>query len=161
MSGAGQIPTIVPVVSDDRRTGTPNPDATTAAAPRRSRRGGRLVQVVQAAVILAVILTAGTRALAAPVGPIDVAGKGTAATTERSAIGAARLGYGIDGQGRVDRVLVHRDGGDPTAPATVVLTDGHGAPLATVTTVLQGPDAVVILPTAVDPALVAGASLKP
>jgi hypothetical protein len=103
---------------------------------------------------VAVLLAVGNRAMAAPVGPIDGAGAAPAGAAD-----AAHLGFGIDGQGRLDRVTVHRPAGAADHLATVVLSDGDGRALVTVTAALHGTATVVVLPAAVDPALVSGAAL--
>jgi hypothetical protein len=103
--------------------------------------------------MLAVLGTAGARAMAAPVGPIDVSGRGAAV--------AARLSWGLDGQGRVDRVTVRRDHAPPDQAVTVALADADGQALAVVTTVLRGTDAVVTLPAPVEAARITTAGVTP
>jgi hypothetical protein len=136
-----------------RTTGTTKRGPIAATRARRSRRGGRLAQ---AAAVVAVLLAVGGRAMAAPAGPIDVAGH-----ESTGAPGAARLGFGIDGQGRVDRVTVHRPVGSPDRTVTLVLADGDGRALVNVAAPLRGTDTVVVLPDPVDPALVDHAGLHP
>ena len=125
-----------------------------AAVVGRRRRSPRVGRVVRAAVVLAVLGTAGARAMASPLGPTDASGRGATAIS-------AHLGYGIDNQGRLDRVTVQRDAAAPDQEATLELTGTGGHTLAAVTTVLHGTEAVVTLPAPVDPELVTGAALRP
>jgi hypothetical protein len=129
-----------------RTTSTPNAQATARRRPW-SRRAGRLVQ---AAVIVGVLLAAGSRALAAPVGAID----GPGATGAPAAAVAATVEYVIDSGGAVGSVVVLRHDDQPDQSVTVELADGGGAVLASVTTVLHGPRAIVALPAPVSPARV-------
>jgi hypothetical protein len=110
-------------------------------------------------VVIGILAFAGTRAMAAPTGPIDVSAHGTAGSASPV---SAEVSWGIDTQGRVDRVTVHRTAGEAGTDQTVTVevADESGAALATVTTVLHGPDAVVSLPAPVDPARVARVALR-
>jgi hypothetical protein len=124
------------------------------AAPVGRRRTRRWDRLVAASVLLAVLGTAAARAAAAPVGPIDAAG-----APAPGPVAAARLTYGIDGQGRLDRVTVHREGTVADEAVTIELS-GDARTLAAVPAVLHGPVSVVVLPAPVDPALVTAASVR-
>jgi hypothetical protein len=149
MPNSGQLRTIVPMA----RTTSPTNRHIPATHRRRPSRGAG--RAVQAAVVIGILAFAGARAMAAPVGPIDVPGPGTTGSVG-SAV-AADVSWGIDTQGRVDRVTVRRSASDAGTDqsVTVEVADETGAALATVTAVLHGPDSVVTLPTPVDPARVA------
>jgi hypothetical protein len=56
-------------------------------------------------------------------GPIDASGRGVMTVS-------AHLTYGIDGQGLLDRVTVHRDAAPPDQAVTVELTGTGGRPPA-------------------------------
>jgi hypothetical protein len=139
------------------RTTSPTKRDTSATDRRRpSRSRGR---AVQAAVIIGILAFAGARAVAAPVGPIDVSAHPSAAS---ASVPGADVSWGIDAQGRVGSVTVHRSAAEAGADqaVTVEVSDEAGVALATVTTVLHGPDAVVALPAPVDPARVARVALR-
>jgi hypothetical protein len=141
-----------------RTTSPTNQPPTSPARRRRPSRG--IGRAVQAAVVIGILAFAGARAMAAPVGPIDVSGHGT--TGSAAPVPAAEISWGIDNQGRVGQVIVHRSADDAGTDRTVTVevADETGAPLATVTAVLHGPDAVVALPAPVDPSRVARVALK-
>jgi hypothetical protein len=139
---------------------TTSPTNRYAAATDRRRPSRGAGRALQAAVIIGILAFAGARAMAAPVGPIDVSDHGT--TGSAGSAVAADVSWGIDAQGRVGSVTVHRSAADAGADqaVTVEVADETGAPLATVTAVLHGADAVVALPAPVDPARVARVALK-
>jgi|SRR3954451_10145617 hypothetical protein len=139
-------------------TGTPPSSTTPAATVRRRsaptpRPRALVVRAVQAVLVLAVLTVVATRALAAPTGPIAVPGDGAAGSA------AAQVGYGIDAQGRVDRVTVDRPAAAPDEDVTVELHDASGGTLGRATARLQGPASVVALAAPVDPASVASVAL--
>jgi hypothetical protein len=141
-------------------TGTSPASTTPAAAPARrrsaptSRGRGVAVRAGQAVLVLGLLTVVATRALAAPTGPIAVSGDGAAGS------GAAQVSYGIDAQGRVDRVTVARPASAPDEDVTVEVHDASGASLGRATARLQGPASVVALATPVDPAAVAAVALS-
>jgi hypothetical protein len=135
-------------------TGNPPSSTTPAATVRRRpiptpRPRALVARAVQAVLVLAVLTVVATRALAAPTGPIAVSGSGAAGGV------AAQVGYGIDAQGRVDRVTVDRPASAPDEDVTVELHDAAGGTLGRATARLQGPATVVALAAPVEPAAVA------